>query len=82
MSTRISRSFLDPIFLPLVKPLYRALPIPRAFPPEGIIAVGHLLAIAGTLTDAVRAVNKDQAPPDTSEWVVDSADNSPPPDSQ
>ena len=47
MSTRTSRSLLDPFFLPLVKPLYRALPIPRAFPPEGIIAVGHLLAIAG-----------------------------------
>ncbi len=47
MSKRVSRSLLDPIFLPMVKPLYRALPIPRAFPPEGIIAIGHLLAIAG-----------------------------------
>ncbi len=47
MSKRVSRSLLDPFFLPMVKPLYRALPIPRAFPPEGIIAVGHVLAIAG-----------------------------------
>lgn len=47
MSKRVSRSLLDPIFLPMVKPLYRAMPIPRAFPPEGIIVVGHVLAIAG-----------------------------------
>jgi len=47
MSKRVSRSLLDPIFLPMVKPLYSAMPIPRAFPPEGIIAVGHVLAIAG-----------------------------------
>jgi len=47
MSKRVSKSLLDPLFLPMVKPLYRAAPIPRAFPPEGIIAVGHALAIGG-----------------------------------
>jgi len=44
---RVSHSLLDPLFFPLIQPLYRALPIPRRFPPEGIIAVGHLCAIAG-----------------------------------
>jgi phosphatidylglycerophosphate synthase len=46
---RVSHSLLDPLFFPLVQPLYRALPIPRWFPPEGIIAVGHLCAIGGAV---------------------------------
>jgi phosphatidylglycerophosphate synthase len=46
-SRRVSHSLLDPLFFPLIPPLYRVLPIPRRFPPEGIIAVGHLGAIAG-----------------------------------
>jgi archaetidylinositol phosphate synthase len=44
---RVSHSILDPLFFPLIPPLYRALHIPRWFPPEGIIAVGHAWAIAG-----------------------------------
>jgi archaetidylinositol phosphate synthase len=42
---RVSHSFLDPWIGPRLKALYRHLPIPRWYPPEGIIAVGHLLAI-------------------------------------
>jgi phosphatidylglycerophosphate synthase len=49
MSKRISHSLLDPLMIPLVPRLYRLLPIPRWFPPEGIIAVGHLVAIAGAV---------------------------------
>ncbi|MFG0253441.1 MAG: CDP-alcohol phosphatidyltransferase family protein [Phycisphaerales bacterium JB038] len=55
MSKRVSHSLLDPYMVPLVKPLYRALPIPRRFPPEGIIAVGHLLAIAAAFGFALAA---------------------------
>lgn len=44
---RVSHSLLDPLILPLVRPVYAMLPIPKRFPPEGIIAIGHLLAIAG-----------------------------------
>jgi phosphatidylglycerophosphate synthase len=46
---RVTRSILDPLFLPFVKPVYRMLRIPRGFPPEGIIGVGHLSAIIGAL---------------------------------
>lgn len=49
MTKRISHSLLDPLMFPLVPRLYRLLPIPRWFPPEGIIAVGHLVAIAGAV---------------------------------
>ncbi len=44
---RTSHSVLDPIIFPLVKPLYRVLHIPRRFPPEGIVLIGHLAAILG-----------------------------------
>ena len=47
MSKRISHSLLDPYFAPLVPRLYALLSIPPRFPPEAIVGVGHLLAIAG-----------------------------------
>ncbi|MCK4873502.1 MAG: CDP-alcohol phosphatidyltransferase family protein [Phycisphaerales bacterium] len=46
MSKRVSHSLIDPLLMPVVPRLYRALHVPRWFPPEGIIAVGHVLAIA------------------------------------
>ncbi len=49
MSKRVSNSLLDPFFMPLVAPLYAILPIPKRFPPEGIIAIGHLLAAAAAI---------------------------------
>lgn len=49
MSKRISHSYLDPWLGPPIKALYRWLPIPRWYPPEGIIAVGHLAAVAGAV---------------------------------
>jgi phosphatidylglycerophosphate synthase len=47
MAKRISHSLLDPWLSPLVHKLYPLLPIPRRFPPEGIIALGHVSAIVG-----------------------------------
>lgn len=45
VSQRISHSVLDPwLTLPL-KSLYRWLPIPARFPPEGIVVAGHCLAV-------------------------------------
>ncbi len=49
MSKRISHSVLDPVFGPRLKSLYPHFHIPRSFPPEGIILVGHLCAIAGAV---------------------------------
>ncbi|MAE68142.1 MAG: hypothetical protein CMJ18_28160 [Phycisphaeraceae bacterium] len=49
MSNRISYSVLDPILSPLIPVLYRLLRIPRRIPPEGIVLVGHLLAVVGAL---------------------------------
>ena len=46
MTKRVSHSLLDPYLGPSIKRLYPILRIPRWYPPEGIIAVGHLLAIA------------------------------------
>lgn len=43
--------------VPLVPRLYRILPIPAKFPPEGIILIGHLLAIAGAFGFAYAATN-------------------------
>jgi len=40
---------LDPWLGSLLKSLYNVLPIPKWFPPEGIVGVGHLLAIAGAV---------------------------------
>lgn len=49
MSKRISHSLLDPFFGPPIRWLYPRLPIPRRFPPEGIVAAGHLAAIGGAV---------------------------------
>ena len=46
---RVSHSYLDPWIGPRIKQIYPYLPIPKWFPPEGIIAVGHLLAIIGAV---------------------------------
>jgi phosphatidylglycerophosphate synthase len=49
MPKRISHSALDPFYNPAIKRLYRILSIPHWFPPEGIIAVGHMAAILGAI---------------------------------
>jgi phosphatidylglycerophosphate synthase len=49
MSKRISHSVLDPLIGPRLKSLYPHLHVPSRFPPEGIILVGHLLAILGAV---------------------------------
>ena len=49
MSKRISHSVLDPVIGPRLKSLYPHLHIPRWFPPEGIVLIGHLFAIAGAI---------------------------------
>ena len=46
---RISHSILDPLIGPKLKAIYPYLPIPRRFPPEGIVLIGHLLAITGAI---------------------------------
>jgi phosphatidylglycerophosphate synthase len=46
---RISHSLLDPYLTSPLKGLYGRLPIPRRFPPEGIVLVGHLCAIAAAI---------------------------------
>ena len=47
MSKRISNSLLDPFYSGFIPKLYKAMRIPRNFPPEGIVLIGHLLALAG-----------------------------------
>ncbi|WP_372718345.1 CDP-alcohol phosphatidyltransferase family protein [Novipirellula sp.] len=49
MSKRVSHSLLDPLVGPALTALYPHLHIPRRFPPEGIVAIGHLSAIAGAI---------------------------------
>ena len=49
MSKRVSHSLLDPHVGPRLAALYPHLHIPCWFPPEGIVLVGHLLAIAGAI---------------------------------
>lgn len=49
MAKRVSHSLLDPFFGPVIKKVYPRLPIPTWYPPEGIIAIGHVLAIVGGL---------------------------------
>ncbi len=44
---RVSHSLLDPYLTVPLKRHYHQLPIPRSFPPEGLIALGHLSAILG-----------------------------------
>ena len=46
MGKRVSHSVLDPWISPPLKGLYRRLPIPSALPPEAIVGLGHLLAVA------------------------------------
>ncbi len=47
MSARVSHSLLDPWIGPRLQAVYPRLHIPAWFPPEGIVLVGHLLAIFG-----------------------------------
>ena len=49
MSRRVSHSLLDPFIGPALQSLYPLLLIPRKFPPEGIILIGHLFAIVGAI---------------------------------
>ena len=49
MGKRVSYSVLDPVLTTPVKSLYRWLPIPAWFPPEGLVLLGHLLAIGGAI---------------------------------
>jgi archaetidylinositol phosphate synthase len=49
MPKRVSHSLLDPYLTLPLKSIYSRLPIPAAFPPEGIVLVGHLAAIAGAV---------------------------------
>lgn len=44
MSKRVSHSVLDPYIGPVLKSVYGHLRIPRSFPPEGIVGIGHLCA--------------------------------------
>ncbi len=53
MSKRVSHSLLDPLCAPLVPKLYALLSIPRAFPPEAIVGIGHMLAVVGALGFAI-----------------------------
>ena len=46
---RVSYSLLDPILTTPLKAIYPALGIPRWFPPEGLVAAGHLSAIFGAI---------------------------------
>jgi phosphatidylglycerophosphate synthase len=49
MPKRVSHSLLDPFVGPPIKRLYKHLPIPAWYPPEGIILLGHLSAIAAAV---------------------------------
>lgn len=55
MSKRVSHSLLDPYFAPWVPRIYRRLHIPRSFPPEGIVLLGHGIAILGAVGFAFSA---------------------------
>jgi len=49
MPKRVSHSLLDPLLTKPLKGLYAWLRIPAWFPPEGIVLLGHLCAIAGAI---------------------------------
>ncbi len=49
MSKRVSLSLLDPLLTKPLKTVYAWLRIPAWFPPEGVVLVGHLCAIAGAI---------------------------------
>jgi len=55
MAKRISHSLIDPILTQPLKGIYARLGIPSAVPPEAIVAVGHLCAIAGAVGFACAA---------------------------
>jgi len=57
MSKRVSHSLLDPLIGPPLANLYPHLHIPRGFPPEGIVLIGHLSAIAGAIGLAFSTTN-------------------------
>ena len=46
MGRRVSHSLLDPYLSLPIKRLYQFLKVPAWFPPEGIVALGHVFAIA------------------------------------
>jgi phosphatidylglycerophosphate synthase len=47
MSKRVSHSVLDPWIGPVLKSLYPKFHIPKWFPPEGIVLIGHGFAVVG-----------------------------------
>ena len=49
MAKRVSHSLLDPLVTTPLKSIHPRLAIPAWFPPEGIVLVGHLLAIVGAV---------------------------------
>ncbi|TWT82583.1 CDP-alcohol phosphatidyltransferase [Planctomycetes bacterium CA13] len=49
MSKRVSHSLLDPVIGPPMTALYPYLQIPKWFPPEGIVLIGHLSAISAAI---------------------------------
>ncbi len=49
MPKRVSHSLLDQFLTLPLKSIYPRLGIPAAFPPEGIVLVGHLAAIVGAI---------------------------------
>ena len=55
MSKRVSHSVLDPLVGPRLKALYPLLHIPTKFPPEGIVLIGHAIAIVGAVGFAFSA---------------------------
>ncbi|MCG8450244.1 MAG: CDP-alcohol phosphatidyltransferase family protein [Pirellulales bacterium] len=55
MPKRVSYSLLDPWLTQPLKGLYSWLKIPARFPPEGIVALGHISAIAGAIGFACAA---------------------------
>ncbi len=49
MTARVSHSLLDPWVTVPLKSRYDSLRIPQSLPPEGIVLIGHLSAIAGAV---------------------------------
>lgn len=52
MPKRVSHSLFDPLVTTPLKSMYPRLGIPARFPPEGIVLVGHLLAIGAAVAFA------------------------------
>jgi archaetidylinositol phosphate synthase len=53
MPKRVSHSLLDPYLTLPLKSVYSRAGIPASFPPDGIVLVGHLAAIAGAIGFAI-----------------------------